>query len=322
MQSIKDILQVLPPSETQSRKVIGLRALPETEEPAESLEAKMARWEAEMARRREILAKAPVVTKPITSPKECPWRDDPWRKCEDCQNGRREESQIEPEPLRTVYDVSACFTEMRYRELIKKSGLVGIELHHFFENATLDKYNRELYTRLMKWEPSAGGGIYIAAEKDQNNPQGNGTGKSYALHALTHRLCRLGVPCLYGRTVDFLMQLRAAYDEGSQESESRVLRRYTHVPVLLWDDLGKESFRTDWGPEKFYYVIDYRVRTNKPIIISSNFDLGEIEAKFGRDNFGPAIASRLAGFCEMWILGGPDRRVQRRGKRYAVVSER
>ena len=28
----------------------------------------------------------------------------------------------------------------------------------------------------------------------------------------------------------------------------------------------------------------------------------------------------LAGFCEMWTLGGPDRRVQRRGKRYAVVS--
>ena len=311
MQSIGDVLRNHRPLEAQPRPKTGLRALPETEERDVSLEAKMARWEAEMARRREILEKAPVVTKTITSPEECPWRDN-WRKCEDCQGGTREESQIEPEPLRTVYDVSACFTEMRYRELIKKSGLMGIELHHFFENATLDKYNRELYTRLMKWDPSAGGGIYIAAEKDQNNPQGNGTGKSYALHALTHRLCRLGVPCLYGRTVDFLMQLRAAYDDDTQESERRVLSRYINVPVLLWDDLGKESFRTDWGPEKFYYVIDYRVRTNKPIIISTNFDLGEIEAKFGRDNFGPAIASRLAGFCEMWTLGGPDRRVRRR----------
>jgi len=236
--------------------------------------------------------------------------------------GKREESQLEPEPRRTIYDVSACFAEVRYQELIEKSGLMGIELNHLFENAIIDEHNRELYTYLMAWEPSVGRGIYIAAKKDPDNPQGNGTGKSYALHALTHRLCRMGIPCLYGRTVDFLMQLRAAYDEGSQESESRVLRRYTQVPVLLWDDLGKESFRTDWGPEKFYYVIDYRVRTNKPIIISTNFDLGEIEAKFGRDNFGPAIASRLAGFCEMWTLGGPDRRVQRRGKRYAVVSER
>lgn len=312
MQSIKDILQGITPSETQGRKVIGLRASSETEEPAESLDKRIAQIQAEIARRQEILKKAPVVTKVIKSPNECPWRENSWHRCEECQMGKIEESQLEPEPLRTIYDVSSCYSEVRYRELIEKSGLMGIELNHLFEKAIIDGHNRELYTYLMEWEPTIGGGIYIAAEKESNNPQGNGTGKSYALHALTHRLCRMGIPCLYGRTVDFLMQLRAAYDEGSQESESRVLRRYTQVPVLLWDDLGKERFRTDWGPEKFYYVIDYRVRTNKPIIISSNFDLGEIEAKFGRDNFGPAIASRLAGFCGMWTLGGPDRRVKGR----------
>ena len=311
MQSIKDILQGLPPSETQSRKVIGLRASSETEEPAESLDKRIAQMQAEIARREEILEKAPVITKTITSPEECQWRDN-WRKCEDCQDGQRTVERWEPKPHRVIYDVSTCFKEVRYRELIQKSGLVGIELRHTFEAAVIDRYNRELYTRLMKWEPSAGGGIYIAAEKDQNNPQGNGTGKSYALHALTHRLCRMGIPCLYGRTTDFLMQLRAAYDNGAQESERKVLNRYTNVPVLLWDDLGKESFRTDWGPEKFYYVIDYRVRTNKPMIISTNFSLADIEVRFGLDNFGPAIASRLAGFCEMWTLGGPDRRVKGR----------
>lgn len=311
MQSIKDILQGIALPDMQNLKVTGLPASPETAEQEESLEDKIARWEVEIARRQEILRNAPVMTRVIKSPEECPWQDNPWRRCMDCRRGMREESKIEPEPLRTVYDVSACYSEIRYRELIQKSGLIGIELQHTFENATIDEYNRELYTRLMEWDPSVGCGIYIAAEKDPGNPQGNGTGKSYALHALTHRLCRMGVPCLYGRTVDFLMELKAAYEEDSQESESRVLNRYIRVPVLLWDDLGKESFRTDWGPEKFYYVIDYRVRTNKAIVISSNFDLAEIEARFGQDNFGPAIASRLAGFCEMWTLGGPDRRVRK-----------
>ena len=37
----------------------------------------------------------------------------------------------------------------------------------------------------------------------------------------------------------------------------------------------------------------------------------EIEERFGIDNFGPAIASRLAGFCEFLKLGGPDRRLRR-----------
>ncbi len=262
-----------------------------------------------MDRRQEILKKAPVVTKNITSPEECPWQSSPLRICDNCRNGTREQSQLEPKPQRIIYDVSLCYSEMQYKRLISKSGLVGIELNHFFENAVIDNYNRRLYTYLMTWNPSSGGGIYITAKKDPDNPQGNGTGKSYALHALTHRLCRMGISCLYGRTVDFLMQLRSAYDEGSQESESRILNRYSKVPVLLWDDLGKENIKSDWGTEKFYYVVDYRVKTNRPIIISSNFGLDEIEAKFGRDNFGPAIASRLAGFCELWDLGGPDRRV-------------
>jgi hypothetical protein len=312
VQSIKDIIQGLPLSEAPERKMTGLQGLSEMGEQELSLDKKIAQIQAKIARNQEILKQAPVVTKAIKSPKECPWRDNPWRSCDDCQKGKREESQIEPEPLRKIYDVSVCFAEMRYLELISKSGLIGIELHHFFKNAAIDKYNRELYTYLMEWKPAIGGGIYIAAEKDPKNPQGNGTGKSYALHALTHRLCRMGIPCLYGRTTDFLMQLRAAYDDGTQESEHKVLNKYTKVPVLLWDDLGKENFKTEWGPEKFYHVIDYRVRTNKPIIISTNFSLAEIESRFGRDNFGPAIASRLAGFCEMWTLGGPDRRVKGR----------
>jgi len=304
VESIKDILQG---QTSESHKVTDSPASPEVGGQGESPEAKFNRLIAEMERREKILEKAPVITKTIKSPEECPWQDNPW--CKGCQSGTREEGQIEPEPLRMVYDVRTCFAEVRYRILIRRSGLVGIELQHTFENADLDEYNRGLYSRLMKWDPSVGGGIYIASEKNPDNPQGNGTGKSYALHALTHRLCRMDIPCLYGRTVDFLMELKAAYDEGSQESESRVLNRYTQVPVFLWDDLGKESFRTNWAPEKFYYVIDYRVRSNKPIVISTNFSLEEIEARFGLDNFGPAIASRLAGFCEMWTLGGPDRRV-------------
>ena len=266
----------------------------------------------EIARRREIMERAPVVNKTIHDPKECPWKDDYFRKCEDCKDGQRIVERWEPKPHRVIYDVSACFKEVRYRELIQKSGLVGIELEHTFEAALIDEHNRVVYRRLMEWDPTQGRGIYISADKSPDNPQGNGTGKSYALHALTHRLCRMGIRCLYARTVDFLMELRAAYDENTQESEWRVLDRYIHVPVLLWDDLGKESFRTEWGPERFYYVIDARVRLDKPVVISSNFDLPEIEERFGIDNFGPAIASRLAGFCKFLKLGGPDRRFRLR----------
>lgn len=261
-----------------------------------------------------LVESAPAKSKVIKTPKECPWKNS-YRQCEDCKEGKRTEARLEPEPIKLLYDVAKCYSYVKHKELISKSGLAGIELQHTFENAYLNCHNERLYRYLMSWDHTRAGGIYIGAHKDINNPQGNGTGKSYALHSLVHRLCRIGVPCLYSRTVDFLMQLRAAYDDGTQESESKVLRRYTHIPVLLWDDLGKENFKTDWAPEKFYYVIDYRVRTNRPMIISSNFSLAEIETRFGLYNFGPAIASRLAGFCEMWTLGGPDRRIQKSSKK-------
>lgn len=48
----------------------------------------------------------------------------------------------EPKPHRVIYDVSACFKEVHYRELLRKSGLVGIELEHTFEAAVIDEHNR------------------------------------------------------------------------------------------------------------------------------------------------------------------------------------
>ena len=284
------------------------------------LKARIARLEAEIARRREILAKAPVVKKTIKSPQECPWRKNRLRWCEKCKKGKREENRLEPEPLRIIYDVGSCYSEVQYRKLIEKSGLMGIELNHFFENADIDDYNRDLFAYLKQWNPYAGGGIYITSKKDIINPAGNGVGKSYALHALAHRLCRMGIPCLFGRTLDFITRLQS-YNEDGYEGESKILKRYTHVPVLLWDDLGKEYFKTEWGCEKFYHVIDYRVKTNKPIVISSNFSLTEIADRLGNRNFGSAIASRLAGFCEIWLLGGPDRRFLSKKEKILINTE-
>jgi len=300
MESLNSILQ----------RQTGSQASERTREP-DNLSERLAQIQAEVQRRQKIIEQAPATKKVIQHPRDCPWSDDPYKSCKDCQSGNRIESVFEPEPHKFIYDVGSCYAEVQYQELIKKCGLIGIELQHTFDNAVIDGYNRSLYNMLQKWNPEHGGGIYIAAKKDSNNPQGNGTGKSYALHALAHRLCRMGVRCLYARTVDFLMELKAAYDDGSRDSESRVLRKYTQVPVLMLDDIGKENARSDWAPERFYYLIDYRVRANKPMIISSNFNIGELEKKFG-DNFGPAIASRLAGFCELHYLGGPDRRWQGR----------
>lgn len=255
------------------------------------------------------------VEQKIRNPDQCLWQgysrrqhdEYGWaihRDCDYCEGGKR--NHIDQE-----YDVSECYRHIQTHELIEASGLKGRALKHTFENAEINNHNKKLYGFLAnRWMPDSGG-VYIAAQKTKDNPQGNGTGKTYALHALAHKLSGLGIKCLYARTVDFLSELKSAYEIGTQQSETDVLRKYKNVPVLLWDDLGKENIRTEWGPEKFYHVIDYRAEMELPMVISSNFLLDELATRFGADNFGPAIVSRLAGACygQIFILGGPDRRL-------------
>jgi DNA replication protein DnaC len=272
------------------------------------IQERISRILADLEARKKMFGAAPKIKKKVTQPEQCPFE---YLSCDDCKCGVRIVNISEPVPVQCIYEVSDCWGEVMYRKLIRESRLVGIELKHTFEAAKIDCYNKELYQYLQNWDYTKGIGVYIGAQKDENNPQGNGTGKSYALHALVHRLCREGVRCLYARTVDFLKDLQATYNDDSKESEIKVLAKYANVPVLLWDDLGKESFRSDWGPERFYHIIDERVRNGRPIVISSNFGIEELEQRFGDGNHGPAIVSRLAGHCEYFLLGGPDRRLSK-----------
>lgn len=248
----------------------------------------------------------------ISSPEECPFRASFLSECSTCRRQHGVISVYES-GVRRYYDTSTCLKEMVYRNYISQSGLEGIELKHTFENAVIDKWNQRVYKYLQQWDWKSGEGIYIAAEKSSQNKLGNGTGKSYALHALTHRLCREGVECYYIRTVDFLQQLKESYEGRGISTETEILERYTRVPVLLLDDLGKENVRTEWAAERFYYLIDTRIRFERPTVYASNFLLSELEERFGLDNFGPAISSRIAGSCVLFTLGGPDRRLLRNG---------
>lgn len=208
------------------------------------------------------------------------------------------------------YDVQKCAQYNLYVYMVTESGLRGSALKHTFENATIDEFNRPLYTYLQEWDPQSGVGVYIAPEKTAENKQGNGTGKTYALHALTHRLCKERINCLYSASGEFLEQLKATYDGSSYYTEYEIMQRYINVPVLLLDDLGKENIKTDWAPERFYYLIDRRAELGNPTIYASNFYVEELEDKYG-NNFGPAIVSRIVGTCKLFALGGPDRRMLR-----------
>ncbi len=282
----------------------------ENDIPGDSLlDATIKRIQERLARH----ANDPVFEQTITSPRECPFDT---YDCEYCESGLRRIDDND-NSVKYKYHVSKCYGEVRYQKLLEKSGIKGIQKTQTFNAAKIDTYNRQMYGDLRSWNPYSGHGIYITSPKDPDkNPQGNGTGKSYAMCALIHRLCREGIPCLFSSTINFLQEIRSTYSEFALENEIRVFDRYVRVGVLFWDDMGKESIKkdTEWVPEKIYHIINERVLLQRPIVISSNFSIPELEGRFGEFNHGPAIASRLIEHCcgNIYELGGPDRRFTRK----------
>ena len=55
-------------------------------------------------------------------------------------------------------------------------------------------------------------------------------------------------------------------------------------------------------------LIDARVASGLPTIVTSNFSLGELRDRWGGMS-GMRIASRLGGACERIQMGGVDRRL-------------
>lgn len=265
---------------------------------------------------------------PVSLPNECPWPSSlREQRCTECAaTGGRFAVVHQRRRERVHYDGVACLQVIRQtqadtlgRGLLNSAGLELAERKHTFASATVDDYNREVLARLATWTPTSGVSYYLTRPPEghphyrDDNPNGNGTGKSFLLHALAVKWCLAGIACRFVVAPDILTEIRATFtrdDEGhTTDSEASVLRAFQTVPVLLLDDFGMEAIRSDWGSEKFYQVINARTRAELPTIISTNLLLSELEFQFA-ERHGRAIVSRLAGTCRQLVLGGPDRRRQ------------
>ena len=74
--------------------------------------------------------------------------------------------------------------------------------------------------------------------------------------------------------------------------------------VLIIDDLGAVKL-TDFVKNITYYIINEREMRMLPTIITSNFDLNEID-----NMIDPRVSSRISGMCEIKKLDGKDRRLK------------
>ena len=97
-----------------------------------------------------------------------------------------------------------------------------------------------------------------------------GTGKTYTAACIANALMEKQIAVIMTSFVKILRHL-----QGRTESEESYMRHLNSASLLVLDDLGVER-KSDYALEKVYDVIDNRVRSAKPMIITTNLKYQEL----------------------------------------------
>lgn len=116
-----------------------------------------------------------------------------------------------------------------------------------------------------------------------------GTGKSYFAGCIANALMEQEVPVRMTNFAAILNDLAASF-AGRNEYISRLCS----FPLLIIDDFGMER-GTEYGLEQVYNVIDSRYRSRKPLIVTTNLTLEELQHP--QDTPHARIYDRLTSMC-------------------------
>lgn len=107
---------------------------------------------------------------------------------------------------------------------------------------------------------------------------------------------------------DLLRDIKATFDENGRE-EQKVLERMKNCELLVIDDIGKEQ-ATDWSTAQLYGIINDRYESQKPVIITTNFNENDLIAVESPKGVGEhrirAILSRLHETCRLMTMTWQD----------------
>ena len=125
-----------------------------------------------------------------------------------------------------------------------------------------------------------------------------GTGKSYFAGCIANALMEQEISVRMSNFSAILNDLTASF-EGRNEYIERLCR----FPLLILDDFGMER-GTEYGLEQVYNVIDSRYRSRKPLIVTTNLSLTELQNP--QDTAHAHIYDRVLEMCLPILFTGEN----------------
>lgn len=141
-----------------------------------------------------------------------------------------------------------------------------------------------------------------------------GTGKTFMACCIANALLEKMVPTSVTNFPRVLNRL-----QGFGEEKQGFIDRLQRYDLLVIDDLGVER-NTQYAAEQVYNVIDSRSRSGKPLIITTNLSIEEMER--ADDLQYRRIYDRIMEMCPVRIaMTGPSKRAEKASDRYRIAKE-
>lgn len=140
-----------------------------------------------------------------------------------------------------------------------------------------------------------------------------GTGKSYTAACIANELLERNIPVVMTSFVKILQNI-----QGDQEEERVFMSRLNDARLLIIDDLGTER-NTDYALEKVYNIIDSRYRAGKPLILTTNMTVREMQEN--TDIRYKRIYDRIFEMCFPVRVPGRSWREKEAARRFDEMKE-
>lgn len=144
-----------------------------------------------------------------------------------------------------------------------------------------------------------------------------GVGKTFLSNCIAQELLKRRKSIVYFSAQDFFNQLSSiSFDSGLSPTVKRQLRdQIFRCDLLIIDDLGTE-LTNSFVESQLFACINERTLLRKPVIISTNLNLEQINALYKN-----RIYSRIAGEYKLYELPGNDIRIQKKLRSTQTMEE-
>lgn len=187
-----------------------------------------------------------------------------------------------------------------------------------FENFKIDQYNKDIYTIAINY---CNEWTRMKKENVGMTLMGPvGIGKSYLSFCIANRLIRKNVPTIAISSINIINKIYESYGKFGQEGEVAIINKLRNADLLVLDDLGAEHSSKN-GKEKqiIYSIIDSRIRTKKPMIITTNLNKEQLRDKLiGVDGVDRTF-DRLLAACPVIEIEGKSRRMDEGNEKFEIL---